>query len=219
MRKEQIFRNTQDWYAGRTDYASPDLVDFARRHAGKHILDIGCATGEYVRRLAKCGFECTGIDGNLQYVNEAKMKGSNVYYMNASSLAFPDRSFDTALLFEVLEHVADPYKVLSEAERIARKNVLITVPDCTGFDKLRCMGLTFEHMLEKNHVNFFTKAELGDLLSRQFKDYQIREAEPVYPSICVLPWFLQRMVKRLYQWARIRPLVYFRLYAVAMVTQ
>lgn len=217
MQKERIFRNTQEWYSGRTGYASPDLIAFARRYAGKHILDIGCATGDYIQSLRQYGFDCSGVDENLQYVKEAKTKGRNVYYMNALSLAFPDQSFDTALLFEVLEHTAEPEKAIAEAGRIARKNVLITVPSCTGFDKLRCMGLTYEHMLEQDHVNFFTKTDLEELISGKFKDYVVREAEPVYPSICSLPWFLQKRMKRLYQLALIRPLVYFRLYAVATV--
>lgn len=179
MKKEKVFRDTKNWYVNRSGYASPELVNFAMRHAGNRVLDIGCATGEYIRRLKDHGFDCIGVDANPDYAKEANSKGNEAHCMNAKHLEFPDKSFDTALLFEVLEHIDDPSDVLEEAKRVSRKNLLITVPNCRGFDKLSPMGLTFEHMLEKDHVNFFTKNDLEGLLSEHFDKFQVIEAEPI----------------------------------------
>jgi SAM-dependent methyltransferase len=217
MEMDQIFRNTRCWYSNRAGYASPRLIDFARRNAGKRILDIGCATGDYLKALTAEGFNGVDVEMNPDYVEEAKGKGLDVYRMDAKSLQCPDKSFDTALLFEVLEHIDDPQAVLREAKRVAQKNVLITVPNCTGFHKLCDMGLTFEHMLEKDHINFFTKADLEMLLSREFADYDVREEEPMYPSVHKLPWRLRRTVTGLYRLMHLPPLAYFRLYAVASI--
>jgi ubiquinone/menaquinone biosynthesis C-methylase UbiE len=167
--------------------------------------------------LKDCGFECVGVDANPNYVKEANSKGNEVFNMNAKHLEFPDKFFDTALLFEVLEHIDDPAEVLKEAKRVSKKNVLITVPDCTGFDKLSTLGLTFEHMLEKDHVHFFTKSDLEVLLSEQFNDYEVKEAEPVLMSIVELPRILRIALLKACRWRLIRPLVYYRLYAVAKV--
>lgn len=65
--------------------------------------------------------------------------------MDAKYLEYPDKFFDATLLFEVLEHINDPYKVLKEAKRVSRKYVPITVQNCRGCDKLSPKGLTFEH--------------------------------------------------------------------------
>jgi ubiquinone/menaquinone biosynthesis C-methylase UbiE len=179
MKIEKTFRDANKWYTNRSGYASPNLVKFAADHAGRRVLDIGCATGEYIQRLKDHGFECVGVDSNTDYIREAEAKGNVVYTMDARHLEFPDKSFDTLLLFEVLEHIDDPVEVLREAKRVSRKNILITVPNCAGFDRLSRFGLTFEHMLERDHVNFFTKKELEELLSRHFNKFQVLEAEPM----------------------------------------
>ncbi len=50
---------------------------------------------------------------------------------------------------------------LEEVKRVTSKNILITVPNCSDFNKLKFHGLTYEHMLEKDYVNFFTKTKVG----------------------------------------------------------
>lgn len=49
--------------------------------------------------------------------------------MDAHDLKFPDKSFDVVALTEILEHVQDPVKVLKEAKRVAKKRIIITVPN------------------------------------------------------------------------------------------
>jgi ubiquinone/menaquinone biosynthesis C-methylase UbiE len=46
--------------------------------------------------------------------------------MDAHDLKFPDKSFDVAVLGELLEHVRDPVQVLKEAKRVAKKLVITT---------------------------------------------------------------------------------------------
>jgi ubiquinone/menaquinone biosynthesis C-methylase UbiE len=43
-------------------------------------------------------------------------------------IPFKDRSFDLVICNEVLEHVDDPGKALSELERVTKKYCLISVP-------------------------------------------------------------------------------------------
>jgi ubiquinone/menaquinone biosynthesis C-methylase UbiE len=47
---------------------------------------------------------------------------------DAYRLPFADRSFDTVTLLEVLEHLERPSDAVSEAVRVARERVIITVP-------------------------------------------------------------------------------------------
>ena len=131
MKREEIFRNTKDWYNDINNYTSKNLINFAKNNSGKNILDIGCATGEYCQKLIELGFNCIGIDINEKYVKKANEIGVEAYVMSGNDLKFPDKSFDTILLFEVLEHVKNPENVLNEAIRVAKKNILITVPNCT----------------------------------------------------------------------------------------
>lgn len=101
--------------------------------------------------------------------------------MEGDDLKFPNNSFDTVLLFEVIEHVDNPHNVLKEAKRVAKKNILIAVPNCTQFSELKAScNLTYEHMLERDHINFFTKKDLEKLISKESKKFKVKEAEPRY---------------------------------------
>jgi len=138
--------------------------------------------------------------------------------MKADDLKFPDDSFDTILLFEVLEHVNDPYMVLKESKRVARKNILITVPNCAQFNELRDSGLTYEHMLEKDHVNFFTKLNLENLISKEFKSFKVKEEEPTELNqllqISGSSKWLNALISFFNKIKNINPLLYYRLYVV-----
>ena len=215
IKKEELFRDSKNWYLNKVGYVSPQLIDFSVRHAGKKILDIGCATGEYCRELTTLGFNCVGIDINPLYIAKQKGKGIEMQVMDATSLKFSDNSFDTALLFEVLEHANNPDAILKEAKRVSSKNVLITVPNCSDFFKLKKTGLTYGHMLEKDHINFFTKEDLENLLSKYFKKFKVEEKEPI--NLVFLPWWLRVPISFLHKLKIIKPTTYFRLYAVAEV--
>jgi len=217
MERDKIYRNTKNCYLEMEGSLSGLLVNFAREYAGKTILDIGCATGEYCNELKKTGFKCTGIDIHPEYVKKANEKGIEAYVMNGNNIEFQDNSFDTVLLFEVLEHVDDPLSILNEAKRVAKKNILITVPNCTEFLELKKFGLTYEHLLEEDHINFFTKNDLEELLSKNFSKFKVEEKEPLGLGAINLPWILKYPILLMYKLKLIKNNIYYRLYAVIEV--
>src|SRR5678815_2653161 len=101
------------------------FVRFALKHAGQKILDLGCGYGAYSLALLKEGRWCVGCDINLQYLQVAVASGLPAVAA-LGPLPFPDKSFDTVLLLEVVEHVPEIHDVLKEAFRVARRNVLVT---------------------------------------------------------------------------------------------
>lgn len=217
LKREDIFRDSRSWYAGMRDASmfSGRLIDFCRAHAGKKILDFGCASGNYCLELGRLGFDCTGVDINEEYIKTALSRGVNALRVK-DSLPFEDKSFDTVILFEILEHVSCPAEILKEAKRVAKKNVLLTVPNNTEFEMLKRANLTYEHMLEEDHSNFFTKDSLSGLLSGCFDRFSIRKEEPVAVQ-SLLPWYLRKAVSLGMRLGFVRPKVYYRLYAECMV--
>src|SRR5438034_7013511 len=103
------------------------FVRFARRHAGASVLDLGCGFGAYSCVLAGEGWKCVGCDINIDYLRTAALKGLPVVGAD-SALPFLDRSFDTVLIFEVLEHVPDLEKLLARAFSVAQIPVILLVP-------------------------------------------------------------------------------------------
>jgi SAM-dependent methyltransferase len=215
LRRSDIYRDSRDWYSGRsTSIASRELIRFCRRFAGHRILDLGCATGDYCLELSRLGYECVGADVNTAYAAAAGRKGVNAVVTGAE-LPFGDDSFDTVILFEVLEHVQDPGRVLREAKRVSAGNILITVPDCGGLPALRSCKLICEHCLELDHVNFFTEADLKTLLAAHFATFTAERREPITAWNAGLPRWLRIPISALYRLGAFRVDLFTRLYAVA----
>lgn len=109
----------------------------ARQHRGRtawvaarargDVLDVGCAGAAIRTALAHCDRYC-----GLDYPTTA----SGLYgtrpelYGDARKLPFADASFDTVLLLDVLEHIAEPEAALAEARRVLRADggLLVTIP-------------------------------------------------------------------------------------------
>lgn len=194
---------------------SRHLVEFAASEAGRTIVDIGCGYGSYALRLRERGHEVTGLELDPGAVEQARGRGLDVVQGDAASTPFDDDAFDTAILFEVLEHVAEPEQVLREALRVSSRNVLVTVPNVSEYSRLALYGLTYWHLVTEDHVNFFTRAELEQLGDEADADATVRLAEPLEACGLVperrLWWYLLAVAQRL---RLLRPVAHGRLYAV-----
>jgi SAM-dependent methyltransferase len=194
------------------------FVRFASEHAGSTILDLGCGYGAYSLALAAEGRKCIGSDVNMKYLTAASGSGLPVVAVD-SVLPFPDRSFDTVMLLEVIEHVPKLEGILKEAFRVARRNVLVTVPNSESLERLQENDVTYAHMLSSDHVHFFDPASLEKLLAQFGSKVEIRRGDPIYPF-----WFVSRSVayyalRVLYRSGLLKPGFYTRLYAVASVRE
>jgi ubiquinone/menaquinone biosynthesis C-methylase UbiE len=193
------------------------FVRFARRHAGTLILDFGCGFGAYGTALIEEGRKCFGCDINFEHLRAADKRLPVVNIDGA--LPFADGCFDSVLIFEVLEHVRNIENVLAEAFRVARKNVLITVPNSENVDVMKSNDVTYAHMLSSDHVHFFDVESLERLLQLYSKDISIERSDPIYPF-----WFVERSLpfyglKLLFSLGLLKPRFFSRLYAVASLRQ
>ena len=103
-------------------------VRLIERHAGplvkQRVLDCGCGAGEYVRALLGRGADAYGVEFDAQKIADGQAQGgelaARIGVGDLEALAFPDASFDVALLNEVLEHVPDDAAALAEVRRVLR---------------------------------------------------------------------------------------------------
>jgi len=194
------------------------FVRFAAKHAGQSILDLGCGYGAYSLALAAEGRRCVGCDINMDYLKPARTAGLPVAAVD-SKLPFPDRSFDTVLLLEVVEHVPQIEAILKEAFRVARRNVLLTVPNSEDLELLKGNDVTYAHMLSSDHVHFFDPENFAAMLRQFAGTVQIDKGDPLYPF-----WFLSRspgyyLLRILFRLGVLKPRFFTRLYAVASIRQ
>lgn len=106
---------------------------------GDTVLDIGCAEGVFTLYLAKKRSFCVGLDfvkislSRLRAKALKRMIGNiDAVLSDAHYLPIRDKCFDIVLCSEVLEHVLEPSKVLSELRRVTNSWVVISVP-CSAF--------------------------------------------------------------------------------------
>jgi SAM-dependent methyltransferase len=216
--RAHVFRDTKTFYDHvPIDQVARQLISFARKHAGREILDLGCAVGNYSRRLSSLGYAVKGADINPEYIRIARERGVDAYVIDGDRLPFANQSFDSVLLFEVLEHLPDPDSVLREAKRVARKNVILTTPNSEGVTELQRMGLLFEHFGDLDHRNFFTPKSMQKLLDRHFPHVRVKRGDGINP-LALMPWKPVRVLGAGFtRLGLLRPRFYFRLFAVAEV--
>jgi 2-polyprenyl-6-hydroxyphenyl methylase/3-demethylubiquinone-9 3-methyltransferase len=92
----------------------------------RSILDVGCGGGLLAEEFAGAGFEVAGIDPAPETIKTARAHASAVglridYRIGrGEDLPYPTGSFDNVACCDVLEHVENPDRVVSEISRVLR---------------------------------------------------------------------------------------------------
>jgi ubiquinone/menaquinone biosynthesis C-methylase UbiE len=102
---------------------------------GKHVLDMGCGTGEYTLWYAMSGAgKVTGIDlsdGSLKIARERKEEGNfdNVDFLKMDLLKcdLPSNSFDYSYSIGVLHHTGDPFRGFKNLVKVTKPGGIIIV--------------------------------------------------------------------------------------------
>lgn len=107
------------------------IFDWIPYNIGK-ILDVGCAYGYDLIYYSKKCKGVFGVDPNEELIKKAKLDYPNIEFRvgPAENLPFKDKTFDLVIMGDVLEHVDDEVKSLSEAYRVLKKEgiLIITAP-------------------------------------------------------------------------------------------
>ena len=116
-----------DWYTQRQRYIRH--VQFLKRWVGeKNTIDIGAGDGLITHELA-----IRGVDNNAYAVKLAAEKGVKIDLGDASRLPYKKEQFDSALMSDTLEYLRDIKRPLSEARRVIKKYLYISLPSAEKF--------------------------------------------------------------------------------------
>jgi SAM-dependent methyltransferase len=140
-----------------------------RTHDRPASLDVGCAYGFYVERLAAAGFDAHGVDVSEYAVERARARGvANVGVANAGVLPFPDASFDFVTCIDVIEHVPAEQSaaVAAEIHRVLRPSgiAFMATPNFLTNPYWNVYLPEFVD-LDETHVNYQSVESLRGLLS------------------------------------------------------
>lgn len=108
---------------------SLQLVDYER------VLVIGCGQGDELRLLQSDAV--TAFDLSFNAAQDARKLFPDYEYLQADGMMLPfsDKCFDLVFSSEVLEHILEPERMLSEVRRVLRPGgiLLLTTPNWTSF--------------------------------------------------------------------------------------
>lgn len=140
-----------------------DKLDFG------NFIDIGCAEGFYPRLVnARYGAETYGVDLSISGVRRMrdyhKLDGVSA---DAHFLPIGDNSFDVALCSNTVEHVSNPDQVIAELMRIARKYVIVGVPQALTQKEIDNFRPDLEAQRDQ-HVQIYTISTFREILPESY---------------------------------------------------
>ena len=153
----------------------------AHVRTGARALDLGCGDGRLTAEMADAGAKPVGVEIADAALDRARASYSELDFRLApieGPLPFEDGSFELVWASEVIEHVADTARWLSEARRVLAPGgrLLVTTP---SHGRLRIMVGGIERFSEPlgDHLHLYTRSSLGQLLEEfGFHDLEIRTA-------------------------------------------
>lgn len=100
------------------------------------VLDVGCGLGTDLGRLEAVGLDAVGVDPSMEMLTRARdVSPRTLARSDGGSLPFRSGSFDGCRVERVLQHVADPTRVVGEIARIVRPGgaAFVFEPDYSTF--------------------------------------------------------------------------------------
>jgi ubiquinone/menaquinone biosynthesis C-methylase UbiE len=159
-----------------------ERLAFLRREvrSGDRALDVGCGTGEFTAALARAGAQPVGIEVAQAALGRARARHPELDFRLVpidGPLPFEDNRFELVWASEVIEHVADTARWLSEIRRVLAPagRLLLTTPS-HGRVRLAVGGIERYSEPLGDHLHLYTKRSLQALLHEfGFGQIDVRE--------------------------------------------
>lgn len=137
------------------------------RHKAKgKLLDVGCATGDFLNAMARRGWEVWGVEVNPHAAAYARERfGLRVFQRELAEADFLPHYFDAITFWDALEHLPDPIAALARARALLREDglLVISLPDLDSWEA-RLFGRYWGGLDMPRHLYVFNKATLGQAL-------------------------------------------------------
>lgn len=161
----------------------PPVIGALLRGARGPVLAVGCAPGALVRHLLSRGLEAQGLEMDGSAIRQALEDDIRPHVRLSEGglpLPYADASFQLVTAIEILQRVPEPGRFVAELARLAREELLVTVPDLSALPRCSPRRMVVPwHLLEADQVNFFTPRSLEALLRPHFAHLEVLRLEPV----------------------------------------
>lgn len=167
---------------GRLRTAQRHLKIVQRYVAGGRLVDVGCASGSFLRCAADAGWSVVGVEPAQTLCAKAKQLLSgrgDILCTSLQQAGLAPSSFDALTLWDVLEHVPDPLEFMKYCASLLKPGgyLFANVPDLDS-RQARFLGERWPLLLAE-HLNYFNRRSLkfcGERAQLQWVDFGRRPA-------------------------------------------
>jgi 2-polyprenyl-3-methyl-5-hydroxy-6-metoxy-1,4-benzoquinol methylase len=127
----------QAWHASRMREMQANYVMRFVNEPG-NLLDIGCATGEFLSTMQGHGWGVSGLEVIEQAAQTARERYNlQVITGTLETADLPDLAYDVITMWDVLEHLPDPSGALVRCRRLLKPGgvVIFSIPNLASFDR------------------------------------------------------------------------------------
>ncbi len=162
----------------------------------KTVLDVGCGEGFLLRYLPPLT-QYVGVDYNedslylaenskFQAPNSKQIQNIKFQKENVYSLSLENKQFDLVFCLEVLEHLKNYEKALREIKRVAKKWVILSVPNepwfqLSNFLRGKYLSSWGNH---PEHINKWSPTQFSTIVNKYFTIKKTKYSFPWQILLC-----------------------------------
>lgn len=146
-----------------------ERLEFVMRYIRSgRLLDVGCATGEFLEVANKIGWTVTGVEiSNFSSSIARERTGLDIRTGTLAECGGQDE-FDVITMWDMLEHVIDPVEELRKTYQLLRKKglILVCTPNASSLRAIREKDNWHGYRVSLEHLYFFTPKTILQMLKK-----------------------------------------------------
>jgi 2-polyprenyl-3-methyl-5-hydroxy-6-metoxy-1,4-benzoquinol methylase len=191
----RAYYDRADWFEGgeRGGYSNYDeqttpqlpmfdaiLDSFEEGAANLSVLDIGCGYGTHLEQAHRRGWKCFGVEVSAHAREVISTRHGNKFFISDDVEQLIPHEFDLIVLFDVIEHLVDPYHLFytlfAKGAITPKTKVIIATPNARSASAVSNPS-EWAYRHPPSHLVYFSGHALTTFLQRlHFKSIEIQGA-------------------------------------------
>jgi len=131
------------------------------------LLDVGCASGRFIRQMREIGWQVAGIEFDPEAARKAREITPEIFEGDPTAASFPPGRFDVITAFHVIEHLPDALGTLRRMVHWLAPGglIIVEVPNVTGVGG-RVFGRYWSGLDFPRHLIHFSPETMRAMVER-----------------------------------------------------